>query len=245
MARISTYPIDEHLVSDDKWIGSSANSKLATKNFSLESVTDWMNNTSSIDSQTLRYKFQSNAYDSTRDRGSISMSPTVIGDVPFASVTGWTISAYSLKYVGQNLPTDISRFYTSPLVDSYIIITNSKDISNFGIFLWNTADLRPLTTDFWDIGLTHVTSSGDLSEDEDYFMSLLTYNAKASADKTFIFTQSTPSESWVVNHNLNKFPSVSIVDSSNEQVMGSVEYIDLNSLIITFSSSFSGKAFLN
>jgi len=66
-----------------------------------------------------------------------------------------------------------------------------------------------------------------------------------SGDLSFTFTQSAPSSEWVIVHNLNKFPSVSTVDSSSEQVQGTVEYTDLNSLTITFSSSFSGQAFLN
>jgi len=66
-----------------------------------------------------------------------------------------------------------------------------------------------------------------------------------TGDLSFTFTQSAPSSEWVIVHNLNKFPSVSTVDSSSEQVQGTVEYTDLNSLTITFSSSFSGQAFLN
>ena len=38
MARISTYPLDTHLVGSDYWIGSDADSNYATKNFTIDSL---------------------------------------------------------------------------------------------------------------------------------------------------------------------------------------------------------------
>ena len=63
--------------------------------------------------------------------------------------------------------------------------------------------------------------------------------------ETFIHNQIYSQNEWEVGHNLNKFPSVTIVDSGNNIVIGNVEYIDKNNLIIRFSSEFSGKAYLN
>ena len=62
---------------------------------------------------------------------------------------------------------------------------------------------------------------------------------------TFIYTQATPSATWVVTHNLNGYPSVTCVDTSNSQIVGGLEYTNLNQLIITFSSPTDGKAYLN
>jgi hypothetical protein len=53
------------------------------------------------------------------------------------------------------------------------------------------------------------------------------------------------SSTWNITHNLNKYPSVSIVDASNAEVIGEVEHVNPNSLIVKFSAPFSGKAFLN
>ena len=66
-----------------------------------------------------------------------------------------------------------------------------------------------------------------------------------NADKTFVFEQALPSTTWVVNHNLNKFPAVSVVDSANTTVEGGIQYNNQNTLTLTFSASFSGKAYLN
>lgn len=64
-------------------------------------------------------------------------------------------------------------------------------------------------------------------------------------DKHFEYRQLTPSAVWEVEHNLDKYPSVSIVDSAGTMVMGDVEYINSNKVLLLFQSAFSGKAFFN
>jgi hypothetical protein len=66
-----------------------------------------------------------------------------------------------------------------------------------------------------------------------------------SWQESFIFVQDLPNTIWSVAHNLNKFPSVSVVDSSGSIVIGEVTYVDNNNVTITFSASFSGRAYLN
>ena len=62
---------------------------------------------------------------------------------------------------------------------------------------------------------------------------------------TFIYEQGTASAVWTINHDLNTYPSVTVVDSANNVVVGDVQYVDTNTIVITFSGAFSGKAFLN
>lgn len=64
-------------------------------------------------------------------------------------------------------------------------------------------------------------------------------------DKEFVYTQSTSSDVWMIQHNLNKYPSVTVVDSGNSVVTGEVVYIDKNNIQITFTSTFSGKVYCN
>lgn len=66
-----------------------------------------------------------------------------------------------------------------------------------------------------------------------------------NTDKTFVFNQAVASDEWKITHNLNKFPSVSIVDSGNNQIVGNIRYIDANNCVCSFTSAFSGKAYLN
>ena len=64
-------------------------------------------------------------------------------------------------------------------------------------------------------------------------------------DKTFAYTQATPAATWTITHNLGKYPAVSIVDSAGSAVVGDVEYIDDNTVTITFQSAFAGAAYFN
>lgn len=64
-------------------------------------------------------------------------------------------------------------------------------------------------------------------------------------DKTYTHTQSTPDTQWNINHNLGKFPSISVVDSAGTPVQGAYEYIDVNNLQINFAGAMAGKAHLN
>lgn len=65
------------------------------------------------------------------------------------------------------------------------------------------------------------------------------------ADKTYTYTQATATQTWEITHNLAKYPSVTIVDSSGNIVIGEISYTDENNLTVTFMSAFSGKAYLN
>jgi len=67
----------------------------------------------------------------------------------------------------------------------------------------------------------------------------------ASHGGTTTHTQGSASSTWTVTHNLNKFPSVTIVDSNEEQIFGVVDYQSANTIILTFSAAISGKAYLN
>ena len=61
----------------------------------------------------------------------------------------------------------------------------------------------------------------------------------------YIHDQIMSSTVWIINHTLDKFPSVSVVDTGGNLVMGDVEYITTSQLKISFNHEFSGKAYLN
>ena len=66
-----------------------------------------------------------------------------------------------------------------------------------------------------------------------------------TGDKHFIFTKSTPDSVWDITHNLDKYPSVTIVDSAGSVIIGDITYTSKSALKVTFSAAFSGKAYLN
>jgi len=57
--------------------------------------------------------------------------------------------------------------------------------------------------------------------------------------------QSTPATIWTVLHNLNFFPNVTVFDSGESQIEGTVTHINETQLTISFSEAISGKAHLS
>lgn len=66
-----------------------------------------------------------------------------------------------------------------------------------------------------------------------------------AAREYYTHVQQQSSSSWLVQHNLNKRPAVSVVDTGDNEVEGDVQYNDNNTLTLTFSVPFSGKAYCN
>ena len=67
----------------------------------------------------------------------------------------------------------------------------------------------------------------------------------SQSDETFLYEQSYPSNEWMIEHDLNKYPSVTVMDSAKSVVIGEVEYISTSKIILRFASEFSGTAVLN
>lgn len=70
-------------------------------------------------------------------------------------------------------------------------------------------------------------------------------SATTTGDKSYIHNQDITSNVWTVVHNLGKYPSVTAVDTANTAIVCSVRYINLNSVELTFTEAFSGRAFCN
>ena len=78
-----------------------------------------------------------------------------------------------------------------------------------------------------------------------YELSTIPVPTEGGGDKTYIHKQVIASNTWEITHNLYKYPSVSVVDTGGNVVVGDVEYTSLNTLVIKFTAPFSGTAYLN
>lgn len=240
MARISTYIKDPTVVGNDKWIGTDSQNNNQTKNFTASAVAHYINQSGS-EAQNLRYIYNPLPFPGVSPTGTLNFDPVKGATVPFNSITTVTLSKYSQR---SDL-VDVSGFYTTPLIGSDVLISQASDIDEWAIYTWNTSVQNSKNTNYYDVGLTYVSGNGSLQENKDYFISLLTYDAANNKDKNYVFTQGVPSATWVITHNLNKYPSVSVVDTGKTTVFGDVTYNSINELTITFSASFAGQAFLN
>lgn len=240
MSKISSYPIQDIIVGTDKVIGSDAINAMATKNFTFDDIATFLNINNKIELNALRYKYQNWITGTTREPGTISFATSNIGTPAFSSISTFMLSKFMLK---SNI--DVSSYYSVPLISSVVLISQCDNPSNFGVYNWNSAVQDGVETDFFDIGVTFRAGAGTLIKDKDYFISLLTYGGATSGDKNYVFSQDVAANPWVVNHGLNKYPAVSVVNSALDVVYGDVEYDSLNQVTITFNGSQTGKAFFN
>jgi hypothetical protein len=137
--------------------------------------------------------------------------------------------------------SDIAPFSASPDLSSGSLATSLTAHVNASIGVHGIADTAQLET---QSGAQAKATAAQLSA-KAYADSLVGVGNQARPGNTFVFTQGTPSASWTVTHNLNSYPSVSVVDSAGNVVEGAIQYLSSAALIVTFSSAFSGAAYLN
>jgi hypothetical protein len=244
MARIATYVKDTDIVAADKWIGSDSQNNWQTKNFTAGDVAAFINKTAA-ESQLFRYKYDMiNPTTVPRPAESITFSTGGAFTVPFSGITTFVLSAYAENQGG--LAIDVSTWYNSPLTGSDVLITQADDITNWAIYKWNSSALK--SAGFYDINLTYISGNGGLTDKKDYFISLLQY-VGSSGDKNEVSTLLTGASSYVVNHGLNKFPSVSVSlgtqANPTEEIECKVTYINTSSVQLDFTSAFTGVAIFN
>jgi hypothetical protein len=71
------------------------------------------------------------------------------------------------------------------------------------------------------------------------------YADTAGADKNYVHNQISAATTWTVLHNLNKYPTVNVIDSGNTVVLGDIVYNSLNQLTVTLSALSTGKVYCN
>jgi len=96
-------------------------------------------------------------------------------------------------------------------------------------------------------GLTTTTETNVLVVDSDGKVSQST---SISGMSTYTHSQTSPSNTWTITHNLGRFPSVTVIDTGDTVIKGTVLYNSNNQLTVTFFSngsalSTTGKAYLN
>lgn len=70
--------------------------------------------------------------------------------------------------------------------------------------------------------------------------------ASGAGGGTYVHTQSAPSTTWTVAHNLGYYPGgVSVIDSAGTKVYGDITHTNTNQLVINFTAGFSGKVYLS
>ena len=235
MARISSYKSASPIVDADKWIGTDSQNQDKSKNFTAEAVAKYLNINGKISvGAQMVFKYVQKPL---TGQGYFSITSGGVDNIPFASITTLTLSVADMG--NQNTVA-----FLDYLVGSDILIGEQNEISTFGQYDVISYTVNPGNDKYYNLVVNYKGGNGVLTIDKYYDVINFTLAADVE-DKTFVFTQGVPSIQWTVQHNLGKFPSVSVVNNNNVLLYGDTTYIDSNELTINFSAGFSGKAYLN
>ena len=75
--------------------------------------------------------------------------------------------------------------------------------------------------------------------------SVTAINIANRAYATYIHDQAIAASVWTINHNLDKYPSITVVDTGGNVILGKYTYTDTNTLVAEFNAAFKGTAYLN
>tara|TARA_R110000787_G_scaffold60051_2_gene136162 strand:- start:684 stop:1397 length:714 start_codon:yes stop_codon:yes gene_type:complete len=237
MSRISSYVNASPVVAADKWIGTDSVNKGQTKNFTAETVAKFINSFGG-EQQNLRYRYnRTSAYET----GSIAFNGAGAADVLLNTITTFNVGIYQTR----NTFLSVGEYITGALIGSDVLLTQCDDIKNWAIYTWDTATIKGSALEY-EIGLTFKAGGGSLIAEEEYFISLLQYDSAKQGDLNKVVTLPGNSLVYVINHNLNKYPSVSVIEgATGDQVYGDVQYNTVDQCTLTFTSLVTGTATFN
>ena len=229
MARISSYPLDATIQDKDAWIGSDSITR-ATKQYTAEAVAKYLNINGKISiSGQMIFKFVDNA------TGTADFSGPADGSAMTAITT---IQLSIVDKAAQNVVKFIEY-----LVGNNVLIGEQNNISTFGHFTIDSYTATAGSANLYTLNLTNIGGNGNITDKLLYDFAVFTLSSQGAP--TFQFTQGAPATTWNIQHNLGKFPSITVIDSGNTVVTGEYTYTDNNNVVLSFSAAFAGKAYLN
>jgi hypothetical protein len=238
MPIINSYPNDVDIRDKDAWVGTDYNTR-GTKQYTAEAVTNYLNRKGKVSiAGQITYKFVDDPFGG---QGTMALSPN--NGASFSAITGFKISKANLR--GKPVVA-----YLDFLIGQEILIVNQNDPESFGHYTVNTYTVDINNDQYYDLDISFLGGNGGVNIDNFYDIINFTFGINAG-DKTFIYPQAVPATTWgdgnpkMVNHGLNKFPSITVVDTAKSVVVGDYTYVDNNNVILNFSAPFAGKAYFN
>ena len=229
MARISSYPQDITVQDTDAWIGSDSTTR-ATKQYTAAAVAKYLNIKGKISiSAQMVFKYEAGVNVGVGE---------FTGPANGSALTAITTMQLAITDASAQ---NVVAFMTY-LVGSNILISEQNNISTFGHYKIDSYS-PSVAGGFYTLNLTSIGGNGNLTDG--LFYDFAVFNLSSQASPTFVFEQGIPSTVWTINHNLGKFPSITVVDTGETVITGEYTYIDNNNVRLDFSVAFPGKAYLN
>jgi len=228
MARISTYQRDTVVTKNDKVIGTDSAGSV-TKNFKLEDLSNFFSTSITVAGQA-GYRFKN-------ELGNGIISGFSNNDA-FSALTTFKIS--EVDAAGHNIENFLQEYK-----NKRIILVQVDNKNNYGIYDVENIVEDTGNSNYYDFTLEYHSGNGNLILDKYYILAMYAQDAE------YKHNQQLASNTWVINHNLNKFPSVSIKFSGGAQLytnvgaFAGVTYTNKNSLTINLATELSGYAYLN
>lgn len=231
MPDIASYKINSTPDPSDILIGTDV-SNGQTKNFSIQSLS-----VAAINNFLKHTTWQFIIQDPNPD-------PRPEGTISFENYGGQSTlwSDITSLYINVTMPSTspVALPYLQRLIGYDIVIQDVRSLGRYGVYKLNSLNL--IGGSIYEMDLTYITGSSTIQALQYYSIQI---DEIEGFDSHFEFTQGVPSTTWDITHNLSKFPSITVVDTANTTVVGSYEYITKDRVILSFSSPFAGKAYLN
>lgn len=233
MARISKYQFDDKVTRDDFVIGSDGKTKV-TRNYRLEDLAVFFGTQDPILGNKFSYTYdQVSNYENLKE-GSLSFNNKNVTNTPFSGITTIYMNRYNNSGNDVYDLLDLVRE-----TDSIINIHSNLNNTKLGVYTIQSVNI--FQNDVIVLNVNARVANGTITHAEP----LLIETDFRILSETYTHTQITATQTWTITHGLKKKPSVTIVDDGDNVVLGDIQYINENQLIITFVSAISGKAYLN
>lgn len=227
MARLNQYPLDGSIDKTDLLLGSDNGG--ATKNYQISDIGKAISKFNMSGQPQICYRYNKG----NNLTGNISIVGETNATKTFTSITSVIVSKFAFG------ETNTAENILLNMVGQEITITDIDNPNNFGAYTLDSATVLSSDNNFYTLALFNTGGAGNIVYDQFYVMT------SKKGDLSFVHTQTNPSNTWSITHNLGKKPSVTIVTATDTTVIGDVTYNNNNQLTINLSSANSGKAYLN
>lgn len=233
MARINKYKYDENITRGDKVIGSDSVTN-KTRNYAVGDLTAFLGKQDEILGNKFSYRYRQSKQYASLFRGEFSLLNNNTTYSSFEDVTNIYINRYNESN------NDVLPYFSQILGKNGVLVVHAvSDTTLFGVY--RVLEINNFSGDVIELVVELVAFNGEIT-DLDYITISSTF---AIGDKDYTHNQINASSEWVITHGLNKLPSVTIVDSGNNVVVGDITYNSKEQITINFNAALSGKAYLN
>lgn len=163
-----------------------------------------------------------------------------------------------LNFIGQNIPSSVPGKIV--YIEGYSYIGTKGEFSPVSSVSGRTGDVVLNTSDIEENGdnryytpireslkadkVSGATSGNIASLDNSGNLQDSGASVNSLKGPKFTFEQTSPSSTWVINHNLGYRPQVQVLTSSGSIVEGGERHVNVNTIELTFHAIFSGTAYL-